>query len=576
MRWILVVLGPATVLFCGAAVVAWRYREAPAADWFGALTGTVGIGAAVMSIAIAVDLPRALVFATVVVVGLVMPVPWLFFCLSYTGRDEFVSPGVISVVSVVPVIGLLATAVVFGTQTLSYVRLPSQEAASGLAAAAVALLNITQWLSLLYASGLVLVGTGLLLWAFHRYEYLDSKIGLLLGTLGTIPWLSILFGLQLDGTAPWVLSRTVGVGLFVGGGSALAVLGPYRLFDRLPAAGNVGPQTVVEELSDLVIVTDSTGSVVELNAAAERALPRAADVVGTDIAELFGTPITALGGTETVRLSSVETYKLFEPTVSELTDQHGHSLGHAIVLRDVTARTSRRQRLEVFNRVLRHNLRNNMTVVLSHAENLRVTVEDPSKADSADAIVDAGEDLMRLSEQAREIERVMSDVGSNTGAAPLDEIVESIFADIDQSDVSLTNDVPAGVTIEKSATPLELALSNLVDNAIEHNDESEPAVAVRASYESDRQYPLSISVADNGPGIPDHEVQAVEAGSESALEHGSGLGLWAVRWVVMRLGGEVEFDDRDPRGTVVEVRFGDGVRQEPDRQSATPSSLTRS
>jgi hypothetical protein len=83
VRWILVVLAPAVVLLCGAAVVAWRYREAPAADWFATLTGTVGIGAAVMALAIAVDLPRALFLATVVVVGLVMPVPWLFFCLSY-------------------------------------------------------------------------------------------------------------------------------------------------------------------------------------------------------------------------------------------------------------------------------------------------------------------------------------------------------------------------------------------------------------------------------------------------------------------------------------------------------------
>ncbi len=578
MRWILVVFGPAAVLLCGAAVVAWWYREAPASDWFGALTGTVGLGAGVMALAIAVDLPRALLLATVVVVGLAMPVPWLFFCLSYTGRDEFVSPGMVFVVSIVPAVGLLATAVVFGTQTLSYIRLPSQEAASGLAAAAVAFLNITQWLSLLYASGLVVVGTGLLLWAFHRYEYLDSTIGLLLGVLGTVPWLAILFGLQLDGTAPWVLSRTVGVGLFVGSASASAVLGPYRLFDRLPAAGNVGPQTVVEELSDLVIVTDSTGSVVELNAAAERALPGSvASVVGTDIADLFGTQITALGETETVRLSSVDGYTLFEPTISELTDQHGHSLGHAIVLRDVTERTSRRQRLEVFNRVLRHNLRNKMTVVISHAERLRATVDDPSKADSAGAIVDAGEDLTRLSEQAREIERVISDFGSVGGTATLDEIVESIFADIGQPDVSLTHDVPAGVIIEGSGTALELALSNLVDNAVEHNDESEPTVTVRASYEADRQYPLFISVADNGPGIPDHEVQAVEEGSESALEHGSGLGLWAVRWVVMRLGGEVAFRDRDPRGTLVAVRLGDGVRQDPDRQSATPDNrVTRS
>jgi sensor histidine kinase regulating citrate/malate metabolism len=64
---------------------------------------------------------------------------------------------------------------------------------------------------------------------------------------------------------------------------------------------------------------------------------------------------------------------------------------------------------------------------------------------------------------------------------------------------------------------------------------------------------LSIAVADNGPGIPDHEQQVLEAGEESALEHGSGLGLWAVHWGVTRMGGDLAFAENDPRGSIVTV-----------------------
>jgi signal transduction histidine kinase len=64
-----------------------------------------------------------------------------------------------------------------------------------------------------------------------------------------------------------------------------------------------------------------------------------------------------------------------------------------------------------------------------------------------------------------------------------------------------------------------------------------------------------LTVADDGPGIPDHEVTAVESGRETALEHGSGLGLWVVEWGAAALGAEVDYADREPRGTTVTVRI---------------------
>ena len=89
----------------------------------------------------------------------------------------------------------------------------------------------------------VTVGTGVLVWAFHRYDHLDSTSGTLLGAFGSIPWLSLLFG-------------------FLTGGAAVAVILTRRqLFRTLPAAGNIGPDTVIEELSDVVVVADSEETV---------------------------------------------------------------------------------------------------------------------------------------------------------------------------------------------------------------------------------------------------------------------------------------------------------------------------
>ena len=47
--------------------------------------------------------------------------------------------------------------------------------------------------------------------------------------------------------------------------------------------------------------------------------------------------------------------------------------------------------------------------------------------------------------------------------------------------------------------------------------------------------------------------EVFETGSETPLQHSSGLGLWIARWVVAAVGGEITAEDRDPQGTVVGI-----------------------
>lgn len=559
MSWFLaaVPLVAAALLSWGAALTGWRRRDAPGADLFGVVSGVVGAGALAIAISLALRMPRTVVVGIAIVVGLVLPIPWFLFSVEYTGRTELVSLDVATVVASLPAIGIVATALILGSQVVPWLRLPTRGTATGLTALFVSLLTISQWFALLYAGGLVLAGSGLLLWTFHRYEYLDSRSGIVLGVFGTVPWLSVLFGFQVAGSDPLALPGTVAAGFLAGGLAAGYGLGTSHLFRQVPAAGNVGPRTIVEDLEDVVIVTDDKGTIVELNDVAERTLDTtASDVVGTTLEHLLEVPLADLRATDTVALQSITGRVLLEPTVSELTDQHGQCLGYAIVLRDVTARTTRQQRLDVLNRVLRHNLRNDMTLVLGHAQRLRENVADPDLAESADDIVRVGEELTSLSEDIREIDRLMEVPGTAQGEIRFLPLAESVLrAAVADSAATYECDVPDGVVVEGSEELLELVLTNLVENGIEHNDREAPRVEVHATYESARQYPLVVSCLDDGPGIPPMERQAIERGTETPLQHGSGLGLWAVRWAVTRLGGELDVERREPRGTAVTIRL---------------------
>ena len=91
-----------------------------------------------------------------------------------------------------------------------------------------------------------------------------------------------------------------------------------------------------------------------------------------------------------------------------------------------------------------------------------------------------------------------------------------------------------------------MAVRNLVENAIVHNDG--PAT-VDVTIERPAEA-VSIRVADDGPGIPDHEIEVLNQLEETALEHSNGAGLWLVNWVAMKADGHLDFSVTD-RGTTV-------------------------
>jgi signal transduction histidine kinase len=258
--------------------------------------------------------------------------------------------------------------------------------------------------------------------------------------------------------------------------------------------------------------------------------------------------------------------------VSDLTDQHGHRLGHAVVLRDVTARTTREQRLEVLNRVLRHNLRNDVNAIVGYSDLLADDPDEPEPL--ADAIVEVADELAAIGEKARRIERLMATAETEADAVSLAPLAQNVLvsAAADAPDVTYERSVPADVVVHGSGYLLEHALRNLVENAIEHNDGDERTVELTASYDPEGTYPLTVSVLDDGPGIPEQDRAAVLDGDETPLEHGSGLGLWVVRWAVTRLGGEIDIVDREGGGTRVDLRLPRASRRTAGPESAPTSA----
>jgi PAS domain S-box-containing protein len=241
------------------------------------------------------------------------------------------------------------------------------------------------------------------------------------------------------------------------------------------------------------------------------------------------------------------------------------------VVRDITERKEREQRLMVLNRVLRHNLRNKLTVVTGYADHVESTLEDldvPEGADPARArealrsfpleealtsvreIQSSSDDLTELSEKVRKFGEIIEKVDV-TDSVAVRPVVTDLGAEYTEqySHAAIDLDVD-DVRVKGNREFLRLVVGELVENAIQHSDHAAPSVELGVTAADDR---VMVRVADDGPGIPDIEREVLREGEEGSLLHGSGIGLWTIHWLVTRVGGTVSIADNDPTGTVVTV-----------------------
>jgi two-component system CitB family sensor kinase len=119
-----------------------------------------------------------------------------------------------------------------------------------------------------------------------------------------------------------------------------------------------------------------------------------------------------------------------------------------------------------------------------------------------------------------------------------------------------------------SALPQALAtdaitlLGNLIDNAVDVSVGSQPA---RVTVGIDDHEGLRISVADSGPGVPEHLRELIFARgvtSKPYVPGGRGIGLALVRLVTAQHGGTVEVADGPSGGALFTVRLPAGVAAE--------------
>lgn len=204
--------------------------------------------------------------------------------------------------------------------------------------------------------------------------------------------------------------------------------------------------------------------------------------------------------------------------------------------------TRREQRLSVVNRILRHDIRNDLNVV----RGILTLIADQEPLDDAlaarlDTAIDHTNDIFEVADKARYVERTIGrSTVERTSLAPFIaravERIESAHPDADVT-VDGANDVEVVVD-----TNLDVALAELVEYAIRSQDAT-PRVSITVTDRPPER--VGIDVCYAGQPIPRSDRQVLNEGVETPLEHCRGLGLWLAKWIVENAHGRLEFSRAD-------------------------------
>lgn len=203
---------------------------------------------------------------------------------------------------------------------------------------------------------------------------------------------------------------------------------------------------------------------------------------------------------------------------------------------------------EIFGRLLRHNLRNDLTVIQGYIELLMDEIERP--ATDSEHLRQTLSRLITLAEKSKEL-RQIAQMDPHFDELSVTALLDENVAALEEAYPAATFTVSAPEEVRLLAFPsLETAVHELLENVAKHAG-ADPTASVSVDSSADA---VTIEIADNGPGLPENERQVLQGERETPLDHGRGIGLWIVWWIIDIHDGTIETTSRST-GTTVTVRI---------------------
>ncbi|MFB6147059.1 MAG: MEDS domain-containing protein [Halobacteriaceae archaeon] len=227
--------------------------------------------------------------------------------------------------------------------------------------------------------------------------------------------------------------------------------------------------------------------------------------------------------------------------------EQAHSLTHS-------RRTLRRheQRLDVVNRVLRHNIRNDLNVIQGNLQQMAASESLPPALETRlDQALEHATQIPDVAEKARYVQQTLefSTVEATHLGSLIDAAVDEVEDAHPEADVEITGPRDVAVLTD---TNFDMALSEALSAGIVHQDADPPTVTLSVSRPSQDLVRIDVEYLGS---IPESELRPIQEGAETLTDHASGLGLWLVTWLVENSHGSIAFPETESGRATIRIEL---------------------
>lgn len=467
------------------------------------------------------DLPAKLFWAKVVFFPIVaIPVAWLAFLLEYTGRAQWLTRRNLLLLAIEPLITLILA---WTNESHGLIYSSAWLDLSSGYPMVLTTFGPWLWVHAAFAYGMMLCGTLLLIWTTFRLPavYHLQAASLLIGSL--FPWFSNIF--SISGLNPIPALDLTPIAFALSG--IVFAWGLFRLglLDLLPVARD----TVIEQMSDGLMVLDARDRILDANPALQRLVTIPMNrIIGTPADAIFpawrklATPDQKDSTQHEVALKIHDGLRDFAMRITPLFDQEKHLTGRVVTLHDVTeikraelalqhakdtAEASNRAK-DQFLATVSHELRMPLASITGYSGSLLAQVHQSGPKNLlkyVESINSASQHLLAITNRLLDLTRV------EMNSAPLTlkifdivgvvtETIQALQPLATQKENTIRLSCPEAIGIYADKEKVSQVALTLLDNACKNTHHGTITVNLAREIENHTEW-ITLAVQDTGAGI---------------------------------------------------------------------------
>ena len=219
------------------------------------------------------------------------------------------------------------------------------------------------------------------------------------------------------------------------------------------------------------------------------------------------------------------------------------------------------QRLRDFVADVSHELKSPLTSIGGFAQALLdgTAADESTRTRAAEIIRDESRRVASQVDELLDLSRIQAgQIVFSTDPVCVGDVVNQaaeVFGfRADDRGITIATEVQSGLQVRGDSDRLEQVVSNLLDNSLKHGPEGS---TVRLNAGRIGAEWIEVSVADEGPGIPEDKIGHVfeRFYQGTGVRTGAGLGLAIAREIVVAHGGSIAVANAETGGAVFTVRL---------------------